>query len=98
MDPLLKEDGLMILGNGRPASLLVGSMELRLELTLCAIQVQTQRARRLQELCVQNANEHKARWALAWLCTELTLQRSSYCRRETNIISAAIRCAPKSRS
>ena len=34
--------------------LLVGSMELRLELTLCAIQVQTQRVRRLKELCVQN--------------------------------------------
>ena len=30
-------------------------MELRLELTLCAIQVQTQRVRRLKELCVQNA-------------------------------------------
>ena len=33
-------------------------MELRLELTLCAVQVQTQRARRLKELYVQNAHEH----------------------------------------
>ena len=98
MDPLLKKDGFMIPGNDWPASdPLVGSMELRLELTLCAVQVQTQRARRLKELYVQNAHEHKAQWALACLCTELALQRSSYCRRKTNIISTAIRCAPKSR-
>ena len=34
-----------------------GSMELRLELTLCAVhaRVQTQRVRRLKELYVQNA-------------------------------------------
>ncbi len=49
-------------------------MELRLELTLCAIQVQTQRVRRLKELCVQGATEHNAQWALAggvqnWNCS-----------------------------
>ena len=59
---------------GLPVSSLVGSMESRLELTLCAVQVQTQRARRLKELYVQNANEHNARWALAggvqnWHCS-----------------------------
>ena len=74
MDPPLKEDGLMTPGNGRPARVLAGSMELRLELTLCAVQVQTQRARRLKELYVQNANEHNAQWALAggvqnWHCS-----------------------------
>ena len=38
-------------------------MELRLELPLCAIQVQTQRARRLKELQVQNVHEHNAQRA-----------------------------------
>ena len=52
-----------VLGNGWPDSkwiassawvyLLVGSMDLKLELTFCAIQVQTQRVRRLKELRVQ---------------------------------------------
>ena len=38
MDPLLKKDGLVILGNDWPASgPLVGSMDLTLELTLCAV-------------------------------------------------------------
>ena len=99
MDPLLKKDGLMIPGNGRPTrGLLVGSMDLTLELTLCAVQVQTQRARRLKELYVQNAHEHNAQWALVggvqnWHCSgQVTAEEN------TIIIGAAIRCAPKSRS
>ena len=98
MDPLLKKDGLMIPGNDWPASdPLVGSMELRLELTLCAIQVQTQRARRLKELCVQNVHEHNAQWAQTdgvqnWHCSgQVTAEGNMI------IIGAAIRCAPKSR-
>ena len=45
---------------GLPVVLLVGSMDLTLELPLCAVQVQTQRARRLKELWVQDATEHNA--------------------------------------
>ena len=76
---------------------LVGSMELRLELTLCAVQVQTQRARRLKELQVQNVHEHNAQRAQTdgvqnWHCSgQVTAEEN------TIIIGAAIRCAPKSR-
>ena len=54
----------MVLGNSWPDSkwivslwvyLLVGSMDLKLELAFCAVQVQTQRVRRLKELHVQGA-------------------------------------------
>ena len=38
-------------------------MDLRLELTLCAVQVQTQRVRRLKELCVQGKSAmHNGQW------------------------------------
>ena len=50
--------------------LLVGSVDLTLELALCAGPVQTQGVQRLKELCVQGANEHNAQWALDWMCTE----------------------------
>ena len=69
---------------GLPVGLLVGSMDLTLELTLCAVQIQTQRAQRLKELCVQDANEHNAQQVLAWWYTELALQQSSYCRIKMN--------------
>ena len=72
-------------------------MELRLELTLCAIQVQTQRARRLKELQVQNVHEHNAQRAQTdgvqnWHCSgQVTAEGNMI------IIGAAIRCVPKSR-
>ena len=53
---------------GLPVVLLVGSMELRLELALCAVQAQTQRARRLKELYVQNAlsTMHNGHWLVVY--------------------------------
>ena len=89
----------MVFGNSRPDSkqiaqsesehirvyLLVGSMDLTLELAFCAVQVQTQRVRRLKELYVQKAHEHNAQWALArgvqnWHCSShATAEENEHC-------------------